>query len=91
MTVLRNLRRVLVAVGGGLLVLLGLLGSALPILPGMIFLVAGLLLWSTEFPWAKQLLSRVRKWLSDRSGKDREIRWLGFGTQPRDTGEEEGG
>lgn len=71
MTVLRNLRRVLVAIGGGLLILLGIVGTALPVMPGMVFLVAGLLLWSTEFRWAQHLLARLRQWISDRSGKGR--------------------
>ena len=78
------------AVGGGLLVLLGLVGSALPVLPGMVFLVAGLLLWSTEFRWARQLLARVRQWISDRSGNSRYARRLGFRSRPHRAGEEEG-
>ena len=44
MPVPRNIRKALVAIGGGLLVLLGLAGFALPILPGAVFLIAGLLL-----------------------------------------------
>lgn len=90
MTPRRSFRRTCVAIGGGLLVLLGLLGSALPVLPGMVFLVAGLLLWSTEFQWAKQLLARVRQWISDRSGDSRYVRGLGFRSRPRRAGEEEG-
>ena len=90
MTARRSFRRAVVAVGGGLLVLLGLLGSALPILPGMVFLVAGLLLWSTEFRWAKQLLARLRKWISDHPGNNRYVRRLGFRSRPHRAGEEEG-
>ena len=78
------------AIGGGFLVLLGLLGSALPVLPGLVFLVAGLLLWSTEFRWAKQLLARVRQRISDRPGNGRYLRGLGFRSRPTRAGEEEG-
>ena len=67
MTVQRNFRKALVAIGGGLLVLLGLLGFALPVLPGTVFLIAGLLLWSSEFRWAKRVLVRVRQWIRNRT------------------------
>ena len=63
MTVRRNFRKALVAIGGGLLILLALLGFALPVLPGTVFLIAGLLLWSSEFRWAKRILVRVRRWI----------------------------
>lgn len=65
----KNFRRVLVAIGGGLLILLALAGFVLPILPGTVLLIAGLLLWSSEFRWARELLARVRAWLADRSAK----------------------
>lgn len=57
------------AVGGALLVLVGLAGLALPVLPGTVLLVAGLLVWSSEFRWARRALARVRAWLADRSAK----------------------
>lgn len=63
----KNFRRVLVAIGGGLLILLALAGFVLPLLPGTVLLVAGLLLWSTEFRWARQALARVRAWIADRT------------------------
>lgn len=74
MSVQKNFRRALVAIGGGLLVLVGLAGFVLPILPGTVLLVAGLLVWSSEFRWARELLARVRAWLKDRSAnrKDRK-------------------
>ena len=54
------------AIGGGILVLLGLLGLALPFLPGTVFLIAGLLVWSSEFRWANKALVRVRRWIRNR-------------------------
>ena len=74
MSVRRNFRRAYVAIGGGLLVILGLAGFALPLLPGTVLLVAGLLVWSSEFRWARDLLARVRAWLADRTAKRRDKR-----------------
>ena len=70
----KNFRRVLVAIGGGLLILLALAGFVLPILPGTVLLIAGLLLWSSEFRWAREVLARVRAWLRDRSGRPEDER-----------------
>ncbi|WP_420611979.1 PGPGW domain-containing protein [Candidatus Spongiisocius sp.] len=69
MSIRKDLRKALVAIGGGLLVLVGVAGFVLPILPGTVLLVAGLLLWSSEFRWARDVLARVRAWLADRSAK----------------------
>lgn len=74
MSVQKNVRRALVAVGGGLLVLLGVAGLALPVLPGTVLLVAGLLVWSSEFRWARRALARMRAWLADRSAKRKDKR-----------------
>lgn len=62
------------AIGGGLLVLLALAGFVLPFLPGTVLLIAGLLVWSSEFRWARELLARVRAWLADRSAKMKDKR-----------------
>ncbi len=61
-----RLRRAYVALGGGLLVILGLVGLVLPIIPGLVLLIAGLILWSSEFGWAKRLLARIRRRLDYR-------------------------
>ena len=47
---------------GGILVLAGLIGLALPILPGWIWLIPGLAILAREFTWAK----RVFEWLKAR-------------------------
>jgi uncharacterized membrane protein YbaN (DUF454 family) len=47
---------------GGILVLAGLLGLALPILPGWVFVIPGLMLLGREFTWAR----RVLQWLKNR-------------------------
>lgn len=72
MSVQQNVRRALVAIGGGLLVLVGLAGLALPVLPGTVLLVAGLLVWSSEFRWARDALGRVRAWMADRSARRKD-------------------
>lgn len=53
--------------GGGVLISVGIAGLLLPVLPGWIFIVPGLSLWSSEFHWAARLrvkaaaqLDRVR-------------------------------
>ena len=51
--------------------LVGLLGFALPLLPGTVFVIAGLLVWSSEFGWAKRVLVRVRRWIRDRTASRR--------------------
>ena len=57
---LRRARRLVVAVIGGTLVLVGI---AMIVLPGPAFVVipAGLALLATEFVWARRLLRRVRE------------------------------
>jgi uncharacterized protein YqgC (DUF456 family) len=47
---------------GGVLVLAGLLGLALPIVPGWVFVIPGLMLLGREFAWAR----RVLQWLKNR-------------------------
>ena len=62
----RNARRVVVAVVGGTVLLIGL---ALVVLPGPAFVVIpiGLAILSLEFAWARSWLLRVRRSLSTRS------------------------
>lgn len=50
-----------IAVGGSM-VLAGLLGLALPILPGWVFVIPGLMILAREFPWARRIL----QWLKNR-------------------------
>ena len=63
---LRGVRRLLVAVVGATVVLIGV---ALLVLPGpaIVVIPAGLAILATEFAWARRLLKRVR----ERVGLDR--------------------
>ncbi|MBI4462924.1 MAG: hypothetical protein HY653_08470 [Acidobacteria bacterium] len=47
-------------VAGIFLTVLGLLGLLLPILPGWIFLIPGLIILSAHFHWARRLLDYLR-------------------------------
>lgn len=53
-------RWVSVALVGVLLIVLGLAGVVLPLLPGPALIIAGLIVLATEFAWARVVLDRVR-------------------------------
>ncbi len=44
---------------GGVLVIVGLVGLVMPVMPGWLFLIPGLTLWSTEFRWAASSRQRA--------------------------------
>jgi uncharacterized membrane protein YbaN (DUF454 family) len=63
------LRRILRPVTGILLVILGLIGLLLPIMPGWVFLIPGLVILADYFPpvrrlveWAREKAQRHAKW-----------------------------
>ncbi len=56
-----DFRRMARLIGGWALLLLGVVGLFLPILQGLLFLLAGLLILSREHSWAHKLLERLRK------------------------------
>jgi uncharacterized membrane protein YbaN (DUF454 family) len=49
------------ATGWGLLIA-GIAGCILPILPGVPLLLAGLLILARDYVWAKRTLRRVKRW-----------------------------
>ena len=55
-----NGRRVGVSIAGILLILVGLVGLALPILPGWLLIFAGFAVLSTEYVWAQGMLRRAK-------------------------------
>ncbi|GIU91918.1 MAG: hypothetical protein KatS3mg011_0824 [Acidimicrobiia bacterium] len=61
--------RVLLVMLGSLLLLAGLAGLLLPILPGWLLIVAGLVILAGEFVWARRLLEAARRRLPT-SGDD---------------------
>lgn len=54
-------KRVLVLIVGWAFILLGILGLFLPVLQGVLFLLVGLIILSTEYVWAHRLLTRLRE------------------------------
>lgn len=54
------LKKVVILATGWAFVLLGVLGLFLPVLQGILFLLVGLLILSTEYVWAHHLLQRMR-------------------------------
>jgi uncharacterized protein len=57
----RTAKRVLVLLVGWGFILLGIAGLFLPILQGVLFLLIGLIILSSEYVWAHQLLTRLRQ------------------------------
>lgn len=56
------MKRILRYASGIGLVLLGIIGLILPIMPGWIFLVPGLMILSEEIPWLDRFLKRWITW-----------------------------
>ena len=54
-----RLKRILVLAVGWMFILLGIAGLFLPILQGILFLLIGLIILSTEYVWAHHLLGRL--------------------------------
>jgi hypothetical protein len=57
----RPVRQVIILVIGGTLLLLGLLGMVLPVMPGFIFIPFALAVLAAEFAWAARWLLHIRK------------------------------
>lgn len=57
----RPVRQVIVLVIGGTLLLLGLLGLVLPVMPGFIFIPFALAVLAAEFAWAARWLLHIRR------------------------------
>lgn len=57
----RHLKRILVLIVGWGFILLGIVGLFLPVLQGVLFLLIGLIVLSSEYVWAHHLLTRLRQ------------------------------
>ena len=69
------LLRVSRIVGGFVLLVLGIIGLALPFLQGIAMIIGGLLLLSTEFRWAKSILEwSKRRWATVRRAATSRIK-----------------
>ena len=56
-----KLKKFALAFSGWSFVLLGIIGLFVPILQGILFLLIGLLILSTQYGWARQVLGKVRQ------------------------------
>src|SRR5207302_8427313 len=56
-----RIKRVLVLIVGWGFILLGIVGLFLPILQGVLFLLMGLIILSSEYVWAHHLLAKLRQ------------------------------
>jgi uncharacterized membrane protein YbaN (DUF454 family) len=66
-----QLRKILRTIFGIILVLLGVTGLILPIMPGWIFLIPGLIILSDYFPGIKRLLQWAKEKSHIRDSKPR--------------------
>lgn len=48
---------------------LGVVGVVLPVMPGFVFFIAGLIVLSREFAWAERALTRARAWVAGRRAR----------------------
>jgi uncharacterized protein (TIGR02611 family) len=57
----RNAKRIAVTIAGVVVLLVGLAGLLLPVLPGWLLIFVGLGILATEYVWARRLLERAHK------------------------------
>jgi uncharacterized protein len=54
-------KRILVLIVGWGFILLGIVGLVLPFLQGILFILIGLIILSSQYAWARLLLSKLRR------------------------------
>ncbi len=57
----RRLKRIVILIVGWAFILLGIAGLFLPILQGVLFILIGLIILSSEYVWAHHLLKRIKE------------------------------
>jgi uncharacterized membrane protein YbaN (DUF454 family) len=55
------MKRALILIAGWAFILLGIVGLFLPVLQGILFLLIGLVILSSEYAWAHHLLTKLRE------------------------------
>jgi uncharacterized membrane protein YbaN (DUF454 family) len=78
----RHAKRVFIVIIGWFFILLGIVGLFLPILQGILFILIGLIILSSEYVWAHHLLKRIRERFPKIAGIADEARlkakaWMG--------------
>lgn len=67
----RNSKRVGITIVGFVLLLGGIAGLALPILPGWLLIIAGLAVLGTEYMWARRMLEAAKRKAKEAADKVR--------------------
>jgi uncharacterized protein len=67
-----QVKRVAILILGWCFILLGIVGLFLPILQGVLFLLIGLIILSSEYVWAHHLLAKLRQRFPKISGTAEE-------------------
>jgi hypothetical protein len=70
----RSGKRIAVTIAGVVVLLIGIVGLALPILPGWLLIFAGLAILGTEYVWAQRLLRKARETAANAAQKVRRKR-----------------
>ena len=65
----RRIKRWLAIVTGWIFIALGVAGLFLPFLQGVLFLLIGITILSTEYVWARNLLGKLRERFPSLSGR----------------------
>jgi uncharacterized protein YqgC (DUF456 family) len=55
-----NFKRIAISVIGWICIIIGIVGLFLPVIQGILFLLVGLIILSTEYRWARKTLERMR-------------------------------
>jgi uncharacterized protein len=55
------MKRILVLIAGWSFLLLGIAGLFLPVLQGVLFIITGLIILSSQYGWAMRLLAKLRE------------------------------
>jgi uncharacterized protein len=69
-----QIKHILIQIVGWIFIVLGIIGLFLPILQGVLFLFIGLIILSSEYAWAHQVLEKLRTRFPKLSGKVDEAR-----------------
>jgi uncharacterized protein len=54
-------KRIVVQIAGWSFILLGIVGLILPVLQGLLFILVGVIILSSQYAWARVLLAKLRK------------------------------
>lgn len=57
----KNARRIVIAVVGSTVVLIGVVGIVAPLIPAVVVIPAGLAILGLEFAWARRLLKKLKQ------------------------------